>query len=77
MQADNHDTNTAVKYNANTADNHKPNTVVKHKTPLCIVVDQVLDPEQELYCIILDIAKPEKKQMPHIKNHQNNRNATP
>ena len=32
MQADNHDTNTAVKYNANTADNHKPNTVVKHNT---------------------------------------------
>ena len=61
MQADNHDTNTAVKY----------------KTPLCIVVDQVLDPEQELYCIILDIAKPEEKTMPHIKNHQNNRNATP
>ena len=30
-------------------------------TPLCIVVDQVLNPEQELYCIILDIAKPEEK----------------
>ena len=77
MQADNHDTNTAVKYNANTADNHNTNMVVKHKTPLRIVVDQVLDPEQELYCIILDIAKPEEKTMPHIKNHQNNRNATP
>ena len=65
MQADNHDTNTAVKYNANTADNHKHNSVVKHKTPLCIVVDQVLDPEQELYCIILDIAKPEKNNATH------------
>ena len=80
MQADNHDTNTAVKYNANTADNHKLNSVVKHITNTamhCAVVDQVLDPEQELYCIILDIAKPEEKTMPHIKNHQNNRNATP